>query len=136
MTENASANPRPITMLAVREIFCDCLGVELDEVTPTANFFFDLGGESIDGIDLGFRLEKVFHIKLGFRALFSDELWQRDDSGRLTPGAREQFRSTLPFLDIEQFEAKTGSLTAQSLFTAEIVHQMLLHSAGNDAPHE
>ncbi len=130
MTENSAATPQPITMLAVREIICECTGVELEDVTPQSNFVYDLGGESIDVIDLGFRLEKAFHVKVPFKGLVSDDLWQRDDSGRLTPAAREMFRQTLPFVDIEQLETRTGTLTAMSLLTVEIIYQMVVHAAG------
>lgn len=118
-------------MLAVREIICECLGVELEEVTPESNFVYDLGGESIDIIDLAFRLEKAFAVKVPFKALGSDALWQRDDSGRLTPAARELFRQALPFIDIEQVETTTGTLTAVSLLTVEVIYQMTLHAAGD-----
>ncbi|MDB5334681.1 MAG: acpP 2 [Planctomycetaceae bacterium] len=131
MTDTSQTIPRPITMLAVRELIAECVGVELEEVTPTARFTDDLGGESIDVIDLAFRLEKAFHIKSPFKALNNDELWERDASGRLTPGAQELIRTKLPFLNIAQLESATGAFSPISLLTTELIYQMSLHAAAN-----
>ena len=129
MTDTSQTIPHPITMLAVREIIAECVGVDLAEVTPSANFFDDLGGESIDVIDLAFRLEKVFHVKAPFKALSRDELWVRDASGHLTPTALGLIRQELPFLDIEALEREGGSFKAMNLLTAEWMYQMLIHVA-------
>ncbi len=127
MTDTSQTFPHPITLLAVREIIADCVGVDLAEVTSTANFFDDLGGESIDVIDLAFRFEKAFHVKAPFKALTRDELWARDASGHLTPTAIGLIRQELPFLNIEALERERGSFKATSLLTAEWMYQMLIH---------
>src|SRR5271170_4226584 len=44
----------------VQAVLVDCLGVDADEVTPTASLREDLGAESIDFLDISFRLEKTF----------------------------------------------------------------------------
>ena len=46
----------------VQETLVDALGVDDDEVTPTATLIGDLGAESIDFLDIVFRLEKNFDI--------------------------------------------------------------------------
>ncbi len=46
-----------------RTSIADCLGVEIEEVTPEARFFEDLGGESIDLLSLSFQFEKAFNIR-------------------------------------------------------------------------
>jgi len=48
----------------VRQALVDALSVEEDEVTETATLFNDLGAESIDFLDIIFRLEKAFSIKI------------------------------------------------------------------------
>ena len=128
MTDSPQTTPHPITMLAVRELIAECVGVELEEVTPTARFTDDLGGESIDVIDLAFRLEKAFHIKSPFKALNSDDLWERDESGRLSPEAQALIRTRLPFLNIAQLESATGAFSPISLLTADMIYQMLRHA--------
>ena len=44
----------------VQDILADSLGVDEDEVTPQAVLRDDLGAESIDYLDIQFRLEKAF----------------------------------------------------------------------------
>lgn len=48
----------------VRDTLVDSLGVDDDEVTLESRFQEDLGGESIDVLDVVFRLEKGFGIKI------------------------------------------------------------------------
>jgi acyl carrier protein len=46
----------------VRTCLVDALGVDEEEVTPGATMVGDLGAESIDFLDIVFRLEKTFNI--------------------------------------------------------------------------
>ena len=48
----------------VRETLVDALGVDDDEVTPEATLVGDLGAESIDFLDIVFKLEQTFHIQI------------------------------------------------------------------------
>ena len=52
------------TMNKVREIIAEALYLDLAEVTPDASLMKDLGAESIDFLDIIFRLEKQFGIKI------------------------------------------------------------------------
>ena len=48
----------------VQEILVDALGVDDDEVSLESRLMGDLGAESIDFLDIVFRLEKAFSIKI------------------------------------------------------------------------
>ena len=48
----------------IQEILVDALGVDEEEVTPTARLQADLGAESIDYLDISFKIEQVFGIKI------------------------------------------------------------------------
>ena len=48
----------------VQAVLVDALGVDEEEVTPNAVIRDDLGAESIDFLDIMFRLEKAFNIKI------------------------------------------------------------------------
>ncbi len=120
--------PQPITLLAVRQVMADCLGLELEQVTATGSFYDELGGDdSIELIDLSFRLEKEFQIQEPLRSLNRYELWELDSSGRLTPAALEVIKLEFPFLTSDQLEPKTGPFTPPSLITAEFLYQLLTH---------
>ncbi len=57
----------------VRQALVDALSVEEDEVTEDATLTGDLQAESIDILDIVFRLEKAFNIKIS-----QEELTPRD----------------------------------------------------------
>ena len=48
----------------VAKTIADALGCELDEVKRDASLIDDLGAESIDFLDLVFRLERAFKVKI------------------------------------------------------------------------
>ena len=58
----------------VREALVDALGVDDDEVTPQATMVGDLGAESIDFLDIVFKLEKGFDIQIPRDELFPDDI--------------------------------------------------------------
>ena len=57
---------KPITdhSKRVKEVICEQLGVDLDEVTPTADFVDDLGADSLDIVELVMALEEAFDIQI------------------------------------------------------------------------
>ncbi len=48
----------------VKEIICEQLGVEEDEVTLTAKFIEDLGADSLDTVELVMAFEEEFDIEI------------------------------------------------------------------------
>ncbi len=58
----------------VKEALVDALGVDDDEVTPEATMVGDLGAESIDFLDIVFRLEKAFEIEIPRSELFPEDI--------------------------------------------------------------
>lgn len=59
----------------VQTVLEDALGVDADEVTPEAKLEADLGAESIDYLDIVFRLEKAFPgIKIEQGELFPESV--------------------------------------------------------------
>jgi len=48
----------------IQEILVDALAVDDDEVTPEAKLIGDLGAESIDILDISFKLEQEFGFKI------------------------------------------------------------------------
>jgi acyl carrier protein len=49
---------------AVAATMADALGCDVDEVRPDASLIEDLGAESIDFLDMVFRLERSFKVKI------------------------------------------------------------------------
>ena len=92
----------------VQSALVDALGVDEDEVTPTARLVGDLGAESIDFLDIVFRLEKAFDIKIPRGELFPEDILtsaQYVQNGRLTAEGLVQLKARMPFADLTQFSA-------------------------------
>ena len=92
----------------VREALVDALGVDDDEVTPDATLVGDLGAESIDFLDIVFRLEKSFGIEIPRAELFPEDILTNADyveDGRVTNTGVAELKKRMPFADLTKFEA-------------------------------
>ena len=92
----------------VQAALVEALGVEQDEVTDEARLVGDLGAESIDFLDIVFRLEKAFDIKIPRGELFPEDILtnaQYVENGRVTPEGLGQLESRMPFADLSAFRA-------------------------------
>jgi len=79
------------------------LGVEREEIVPTASLQHDLGAESIDMIDITFRIERTFNIEVDRDELFPDSVFDHNDGsmidGRLTLVGLQKLKTALSFVD-------------------------------------
>lgn len=92
----------------VQAALVEALGVEPDEVTDEARLVGDLGAESIDFLDIVFRLEKAFDIKIPRGELFPEDILtnaQYVENGRVTPEGLQQLENRMPFADLSAFRA-------------------------------
>ncbi len=109
----------------VRETLVDALGVDDDEVTSTATLIGDLGAESIDFLDIVFRLEKCFDIKIPRGELFPENLATADSGfvkdGKVTPEGIEQLRARMPHADIDSFASNPAVSRLSDLFTVGMI---------------
>jgi len=91
----------------VQEALVDALGVEEDEVTPEATLQGDLDAESIDFLDIVFRLEKAFDIKIERGELFPEDILTSTDyveEGRVNAAGIAKLKERMPFADLTKFE--------------------------------
>src|ERR1700709_604819 len=86
----------------------DALNVDHDEITPKATLVGDLGAESIDFLDIVFRLEREFGIKIPRGELFPESIFQGDpefvQDGKITNKGMNELRTKMPYADLERFE--------------------------------
>lgn len=105
----------------VQEVLVDALGVDDDEVTDEAALMRDLGAESIDFLDIVFRLEKAFAIKIPREELFpADTLMNNSayvSNGRLTEAGLNELRQKIPHIDMSAFETDPDINKLGDLFT-------------------
>jgi len=90
----------------VRDVLVDALAVDEDEVKPESTLVGDLGAESIDFLDIVFKLEKTFNIKIPRGELFPEDIMTNPDyvkDGKFTESGLAELRKRMPFAELDQF---------------------------------
>jgi len=109
----------------VQEIMVDALGVDDDEVTTEATLMGDLGAESIDFLDIVFRLEKAFEIKIPREELFPAENLMNNpefvNNGKLTEKGLAELKDKMPHNDYASFESDPDINKLGDLFTVNSI---------------
>src|SRR2546423_12487901 len=89
----------------------EALNVDEDDVKPDATLQGDLGAESIDFLNIVFRLEREFGIKIPRGELFPESIFQGDpdfvQNGRVTDKGIAELRARMPFADLSSFDQNT-----------------------------
>ena len=92
----------------VKDSLIEALGLDDDEVTPEATLVGDLGAESIDFLDIVFRLEKGFEIKIPRGELFPEDVLTNAEyvsNGRVSEDGLAELRARMPFANLDEFAA-------------------------------
>ena len=108
----------------VREALVGALGVDEEEVTPEATLTGDLGAESIDFLDIVFRLEKEFGIKIPRGDLFPDNLFTNEQyvqNGKLTEAGLAELAKRMPHADLTEFQKDPDVQNVNNLFTVGMI---------------
>jgi acyl carrier protein len=108
----------------VRDVLVDALGVDEEDVKPEAKLVADLGAESIDFLDIVFRLEKAFGIKIDQSELFPDSVLndpQYVQDGKVTDKGVEELRKRLPHVNLDEFNASRKVADFSNVFTVETI---------------
>jgi acyl carrier protein len=109
----------------VRTALVDALGVDDDEVTPNATMVGDLGAESIDFLDIVFRLEKNFDVKIPRGELFPENLAAADSNfvkdGVVTEAGLTELRARMPHADVDRFAEDPKVENIQDMFTVQMI---------------
>ncbi|HWL94379.1 MAG TPA: acyl carrier protein [Phycisphaerae bacterium] len=108
----------------VKDVLVDALGVDDDEISEEATLTGDLGAESIDFLDIVFRLEKTFSIKIPRGELFPESLVSNPEyveGGRLTPKGLDTLKKAMPHADFTKFEKDPDVNQMSNLFTVKTI---------------
>jgi acyl carrier protein len=107
----------------IQGVLVDALGVDDDEVTPDATLMADLGAESIDFLDIVFRMEKAFGIKIPREELFPAESLLSNaeyiSNGKLTSKGMDELKKRMPHSDLSEFAEDPSVNKIGDLFTVE-----------------
>ena len=109
----------------VQSTLVDALGVDAEDVTPGATLRGDLGAESIDLLDIVFRLERNFGIKIPRGELFPENVTDPDltQDGKLTEKGLAELRQRMPFADLTEFSANPEVEKILDLYTVDMLVQ-------------
>src|SRR3954471_19162872 len=103
----------------------EALNVDEDEIQPTSTLQGDLGAESIDFLDIVFRLEREFGIKIPRGELFPESIFQGDPEfvkdGKVTEKGLSELREKMPYADLADFERNPTLEGISDLFTVNLI---------------
>ena len=119
----------------VQEVLVDALAVDDDEVTYESTLMGDLGAESIDFLDIVFRLEKAFEIKIPREELFPAESLMNDSelvhNGKLTEKGLTELREKMSHTDLTKFETDPDINKMADLFTVNAIVNYIENKLNN-----
>lgn len=117
----------------VRGVLEEALGVDEDEVTPGATLVDDLGAESIDFLDIVFRLEKAFDIKIEQSEMFPDDVLNDAtyvQDGKITDAGMEELEKRMPHSDLSEFDKSRDVEEFSNVFTVDSVVKFIESKLG------
>jgi acyl carrier protein len=112
----------------------EALNVDEEDIKPSSTLQGDLGAESIDFLDIVFRLEREFGIKIPRGELFPESIFNGDpefvQNGRVTDKGLAELRARMPFADLNQFEKDPEVSAISDLFTVEMITRYIQGKLG------
>jgi acyl carrier protein len=121
----------------VARVLAQTLNAEDEDVTPASTLQGDLGAESIDFLDIVFRLEREFDIRIPPDELFPDSILDGNPAyvqdGRVTDQGLAELRSRLPHADLSRFEADRRLSAVPNLFTVGLVNGYVAWKLSRDS---
>src|SRR5262245_11298812 len=109
----------------VTKVLVEALNADEEDLTPTATLQGDLGAESIDFLDIVFRLEREFDIKIPRGELFPESIFQGDPElmrdGRVTDKGMGELTARMPYADLDGFDGDRRLSAVTDLFTVDLV---------------
>lgn len=113
----------------VRTTLVDALNVDDSEVTPTARLQGDLNAESIDFLDIVFRLERQFNLKIPREDLFPESIFQGDprfvSDGKVNAAGLVELQTRMPYADLTDFRKDPRLERINDLFTVDLIVRYL-----------
>ena len=121
---------------AVQESVVAALGVGEDEATPDATLMGDLEAESIDLLDILFRIERKTGVKIQAADLAAhiqggipDEEFG-DEQGLITPKGMAQLKKAMPQINPDELQGKLQAEKVITLFTVKNLADLVEQRAG------
>lgn len=115
----------------VADIVADALGCDEDEVKPDSSLINDLDAESIDFLDIVFRLEQEFKVKIPRGKAIEEARGELSEGefeqgGVVTDAGLAKIKTYLPEVPAERISDPLKSAEIPKLFTTETFCKMVL----------
>src|SRR5437899_12881902 len=115
----------------VAETIADALGCDLDEVKPDASLINDVGAESIDFLDIVFRLERAFKVKIPRGKIIEEARGELSEAefekgGIVSDAGLARLKTFLSEVPAERFTSPLKSAEIPKLFTVETFCKMVI----------
>ncbi len=128
-TKDRMLDPKDVYPLVV-DAFCEALGLDEDEIEMTSLVIDDLGAESLDFLDIAFRLERTFGIKIP-RGQIQKAAEARageafEIEGKLTAAGARALTEALPESPADKIVEGFAIRDIPRLFTVETFHNLVL----------
>jgi acyl carrier protein len=124
----------------IAKALVEALGVEVQDIKPSARLIGDLGAESIDFLDIIFRLEREFTIKVHQDELFPKLILLGNseiiDDGRLTEDGLAALQTQMPYADWRKLERDRRLDRIDDIFTVDLVASYIKWKLGVSAAAE
>jgi acyl carrier protein len=128
-------------MLSQQEIYTkvsatlvEALNVDEGEIKPTATLQGDLGAESIDFLDIVFRLEREFGVQIPRGELFPESIFHGDPEfvrdGHVTEKGMAELRVRMPFADLSKVKQNPEVSAIADLFTVGMITRYIQGKLG------
>lgn len=114
----------------VNSVIAQALGLDDDEITATSHLINDLGAESIDFLDITFRLEREFGLKIPREELFPETIFRENPEyikdGKITDEGVNHLKEALSYAnDFENVEKKRTVDSVKNLFTVGLIYNYI-----------
>jgi acyl carrier protein len=130
---NTSINQEEILAVfpKVAATMADALGCDVEQVKPDASLINDLGAESIDFLDIVFRLERAFKVKIPRGKIVEEARGdlseaEFDQGGVVSAAGFERLKSFLNEVPAERFKSPMKVADIPRLFTTETFCKMVI----------
>jgi len=117
----------------VAETIADALGVDVEDVKPNVSLIEDLDAESIDFLDMVFRLERAFKVKIprgkiveNARGTLSEAEFEQ--KGIVTDTGMAQLKAYLSEVPAERFKSPMKVADIPRLFTPETFCKLVVQA--------
>ena len=123
-------NPDPAVWAKVQDAFAAALGLEEDEVQLDAKLIEDLGAESLDFLDIVYRLERAFDIKIprgGIEGTAQEEAGDYEVDGILTDSGLAALKQLMPEVPSDEFVEGMRVTEVPEVFRVATFYNLVCH---------